>query len=522
MDMVNPDGLYGGFGLLGLGFAVWTAFMMILGSRGPQRREPIPLSGRPSLPAGPGVAPLFTPAATQPVKGSGMGAPSAPATRVVPKSRGEMELSFSAVVKKAAPAVVNVYSRKIISERSPIFDDPVFRRFFGDEHGSVPRERVQSALGSGVIVRGDGVIVTNRHVVAEADELIVALADRREFEAKVILADDRTDLAVLKIDAKGKGLPVLEFRDSDEPEVGDLVLAIGNPFGVGQTVTSGIVSALARTQVGITDFQFFIQTDAAINPGNSGGALVTLDAKLIGINTAIYSRTGGSVGIGFAIPSNMVRHVVDTALDGGSLIRPWLGLTGQAVTAELAQSLGLERPAGVVVSEVFPGGPADQAGIKAGDVIIAVDGFEVHDPQGLRYRVATQPLGKKVRISYIRGGQTRSAEAKLATPPEDPPRSIQGLNGRHPLSGATVANLSPAFAEELGIDSWLRGVIVLEVAAGTAASRIRVRPGDIVVQVNGKDIRTVETLKTALAAPTESWQLTIRRGSQIFTIAVGE
>jgi len=527
MGVVNGlgglEGLWGGWSLFGLGLALWTSFMLIRSPRRAERRESLPavslnarsaFSREPGFVREPGFEPGLAPASFQPARDE------PPLERVTPKSRSEMALSFSAVVKKVAPAVVNVYSRKIV-ERSPIFDDPVFRRFFGDEQGGTSRDRVQNALGSGVIVRADGIIVTNRHVVADADELIVALADRREFEAKVILADERTDLAVLKIDGKGKSLPVLAFRDSDEPEVGDLVLALGNPFGVGQTVTSGIISALARTQVGITDFQFFIQTDAAINPGNSGGALVTLDGKLIGINTAIYSRTGGSVGIGFAIPANMVKLVVDSALDGGSLVRPWLGLTGQAVTAETAQSLGLERPAGVVVSEVFPGGPADGAGLKPGDVIISIDGFEIHDPQGLRYRVATQPLGKKIKVSYLRGGQARTAEVKLSTPPEDPPRAIQGLNGKHPLSGTTVANLSPAFAEELGFDTWLKGVIVLDVAAGTPASRIRIRPGDIIAGVNGRDIATIDALKTALQAPTEAWQLTIRRGNQVFTISVG-
>jgi serine protease Do len=523
--MVNAaSDLWSGFGLFGLGLIVWTLFMGLM------RRRPLDGDEHATVWVTETTIPSVTPVGLQPVRDFAKpGMPQraaqpvsadASTDRVVPKSRADIALSFSAVVKKAAPAVVNVYSRKII-ERSPIFDDPVFRKFFGDEGAGSSRERVQNALGSGVIVRKDGIIVTNHHVVADADELIVALADRREFEAKVILADERTDLAVLKIDAKGRALPMLEFRDSDEPEVGDLVLAIGNPFGVGQTVTSGIISALARTQVGITDFQFFIQTDAPINPGNSGGALITLDGKLIGINTAIFSRSGGSVGIGFAIPSNMVRLVVETALDGGSLVRPWLGLTGQAMTADTAAQLGLERPMGVVVSEVFPGGPADGAGLQPGDVIISIDGFEIHDPQGLRYRVATQPLGKKVRISYLRRGQARSAEAKLAKPPEDPPRAIQGLNGKHPLSGATVANLSPAFAEELGFDSWQKGVIVLDVANNSPASRIRIRGADIIQSVNEQEIPSVEVLKTVLASSADTWQLAIRRGGQVFTISVG-
>ena len=272
--------------------------------------------------------------------------------------------------------------------------------------------------------------------------------------------------------------------------------------------------------MGISDYQFFIQTDAAINPGNSGGALITMDGKLVGINTAIYSRSGGSVGIGFAIPSNMVKLVVDTAVNGGALMRPWIGVTGQTVSAEMAEALGLERPGGVLVSEVFPGGPADAAGIKPGDVIQSVDGFEVNDPQGLRYRVATQPLGKAVRVSYLRAGKLRDATVKLTRPPENPPRDIQVLDGQHPLAGTKVANLSPAFAEELGLEGWIQGVIILEVAGDTPAAQLRLRPGDIVVSINGQDAGTVAALKTILAAPVKEWNMTVRRGGRAFNLTV--
>jgi Do/DeqQ family serine protease len=551
MDIVAVGNLWGGLALFGLGFTIWGVFLRLTppllapseGQRERAEEDKIFLATRRP------VEPLktdFVPARAQRERAAARVESAADAfpppeallgiktpqprenpirpvlerTRgeIVPRSKGDMEQTFAPIVRKAAPAVVNVYSRKIISDRSPLFDDPVFRRFFGDEQGGVPRERVQSALGSGVIVRADGVIVTNHHVVAGADELIVALADRREFQAKVILDDERTDLAVLKLDVKGKPLPVLDFRDSDDAEVGDLVLAIGNPFGVGQTVTSGIISALARTQVGISDFQFFIQTDAAINPGNSGGALVTMDGKLIGINTAIFSRTGGSVGIGFAIPANMVKLVVNSALAGGGLVRPWLGVSGEPVTAEKAQQLGLERPTGVIVHDVFPGSPADKAGLKAGDVIVSIDGLEVHDPQGLRYRVGTQPVGKNVTVTFVRKGQTRTAEARLDGPPEDPPRTVQNVSGNHPLDGTKVGNLSPAFAEELGIDSWLKGVIVLDVKPGSAASRVRIKPGDIVAAVNGMAVPTVDALLKCLTADIATWQLTIRRGGQAFTI----
>src|SRR5215469_720541 len=274
-------------------------------------------------------------------------------TRAVAETRAELQLSFAPVVKKTAPAVVNVFSRRTVrTQVSPLFDDPFFRRFFADNAPfQVPSERVQRSLGSGVLVAADGTIVTNHHVIKDADEVTVVLADRREFEAKILRSDEHVDLAVLKIETHGERLPFLELRDSDELEVGDLVLAIGDPFGVGQTVTSGIVSALARTGVGVSDYRFFIQTDAAINPGNSGGALVSLDGRLVGINTAIYSRSGGSIGIGFAIPSLMVKAVLAGAGTTGRIVRPWLGASGQPVTSDLVPGLGLKRPMGVLLND---------------------------------------------------------------------------------------------------------------------------------------------------------------------------
>ncbi|MDG1996686.1 MAG: trypsin-like peptidase domain-containing protein, partial [Emcibacteraceae bacterium] len=261
------------------------------------------------------------------------------ALKRVPTSDVEVKLSYAPVVREAAPAVVNIYTKRVVKTRtSPFMSDPFFSRFFGGS--SAPRERIERSLGSGVIVRSEGVVVTNYHVVDGADEITVALSDRREFDAEVILTDESTDLAILKIKPKGEPFTVIEFSDSDAVEVGDLVLAIGNPFGVGQSVTSGIVSALARTQVGDDDYQFFIQTDAAVNPGNSGGALVGMDGKLIGINTSIYSRSGGSNGIGFAIPAKMVNFVLDAALNDGKIVRPWFGASGQAVSSEIAESLG--------------------------------------------------------------------------------------------------------------------------------------------------------------------------------------
>jgi len=438
---------------------------------------------------------------------------------IVPGSQAQIQLSFAPVVRDVAPAVVNVYSKRVVQERpaSPLFNDPFFRQFFGDRFSfGMPQERVQQSLGSGVIVGSEGIIVTNNHVIADGDTFTVALSDRREYEAELILADERTDLAVLRINYEGPPLPALSFRDSDTLEVGDLVLAIGNPFGVGQTVTSGIVSALARTQVGATDYQFFIQTDAAINPGNSGGALVTMDGKLVGINTAIFSRSGGSVGIGFAIPSNMVAAVVKSAVGGVEIERPWLGASLQAVTSDLAESLGLDRPGGALIQRTYPGGPADRAGLRTGDVIFEVESREVMDPQAVRYRLATKGLGGKVSVGYRRDGSVGVASVALESAPEDPPRQMVDLSGRHPFSGATVGNLSPAFADELRLDPFLTGVVVLRIQRGSAAHRLRIQPGDIIRAIGVDEVDDVDRLQSLTSGRRPEWEFTIeRRGERI-------
>jgi len=443
---------------------------------------------------------------------------SARAESVVPRSQSEMLLSFAPLVRDVAPAVVNVYTKRVVQERpsSPLFNDPFFKQFFGNRFGSgIPQERVEQSLGSGVIVGADGIIVTNNHVVAHGDTFTIALADRREYEATLVLADERTDLAILKIDYDGPPLPAMNFRDSDTLEVGDLVLAIGNPFGVGQTVTSGIVSALARTQVGATDYQFFIQTDAAINPGNSGGALVTMDGQLVGINTAIFSQSGGSVGIGFAIPSNMVRAVVDAAVGGtGGVERPWLAASLQDVTSDLAESLGLDRPGGALIQRTYPGGAAERAGLRSGDVIHSVEGREVIDPQAVRYRLATKSIGGRIEVGYRRNGRSDTTGVELEAAPESPERDMADLEGRHPFSGATVGNLSPAFAEELRIDPFLTGVVVLRIVRGSAAHRLRIQPGDIIRAIAGNDVDTVDELQRLTDGRRSEWEFTIERGGE--------
>ena len=447
-------------------------------------------------------------------------APAAAQTRAVPETREQVLLSFAPVVKRVAPAVVNVTTKRVQrASPSPFANDPVFRRFFGDQFPGMG-EKVQNSLGSGVIVDASGIIVTNFHVIRGAEEIVVGLADRREFEASVLRADERTDLAILRIETNGERLPFLEMKDSDDIEVGDIVLAIGNPFGVGQTVTQGIISAVARTMGGISDFRFFIQTDAAINPGNSGGALVALDGRLVGINSAIFSRDGGSNGIGFAIPSNMVQTVVAGVGSGGRLVRAWLGASGQTVTNELAPSLGLPRPVGVALTDVFPGGPADKAGLRRGDVVLRVEGREVTDNEALRFRIATQPIGQTVKLTLWRGGREGVLPVTLTGPIENPPRDVTPMRGQHPFSGATLANLSPAFVDELGLNLPTRGVIVTEVRRGSPADVLRLQPGDLVLRVNDRAIETVEDARKA-AATALPWRLQIRRGDRTLTTTVG-
>ena len=439
-----------------------------------------------------------------------------------PESRAEISLTFAPVVRRTAPAVVSINTRRTVrTPLSPFMADPFFRRFFGDQFPDLGAQ-VQNSLGSGVIVDSSGLIVTNNHVIRGAEQIQVVLADRREFEANVLRADERTDLAILRVDPGGQELPALEFRDSDDLEVGDLVLAIGNPFGIGQTVTMGIISALARTQVGIADFRSFIQTDAAINPGNSGGALVAMDGRLIGINTAIFSRDGGSLGIGFAIPANMVRAVMGGVAAGGRLVRPWLGAWGQGVTADVAQAVGQRRPVGVLVGEVVPGSPADRAGVRRGDVITQVDGREINDNQALRFRVATQAVGSSVRLTLWRDGRERTASATLVAPPETPPREATPLRGNHPLAGATVANLSPALADELGFEDNPRGTVVLEVRRGSPADEyLNLQQGDILLRINDAELRSVDDLRRVLGQPQRQWRMSIRRGSQTLTAVFG-
>jgi Do/DeqQ family serine protease len=449
-----------------------------------------------------------------------LASPLAAQTRVVPSSPEALRWSYAPIVKRAAPAVVTVSAAKVVANRNPLFDDPFFRRFFGPNFGE-PRERTARSLGSGVIVDASGLVVTNNHVVENADQIRVSLGDKREFEVELVLKDPRTDLAVLRIKDGRERFPYLEFGNSDELQVGDVVLAIGNPFGVGQTVTHGIVSALARTQIGITDYQFFIQTDAAINPGNSGGPLVDLAGRLVGINTAIFSRSGGSQGVGFAIPANMVRVVVASARTGGSAVkRPWLGARLQAVTPEIAEKFDLKRPAGAVVTTVTAESPAARAGLKTGDVIVAVDGQAVDDPHAFDYRFSTHALGSKVRLGVVRAGKEIPVSVALETAPETP-RDEVVVRSRSPFQGLKIANLSPALADELRLDNSAEGVVVVDIADGTPGQGVGFRRGDVVYEVNGERIQKTRDLDRIARAGSRVWRVTIVRGGQRISAVFG-
>ncbi len=441
----------------------------------------------------------------------------------VPTSVAEINLSFAPIVKKVAPAVVNVYASRTDSQpRNPLFNDPIFRHFFGDgdsEEGRPGGPTAQS-LGSGVLIDPSGLVVTNYHVIAGMTDVKVALSDRRELEATIVLRDQRTDLAVLRL--KGKGpFPFMEFDDSDKLEVGDLVLAIGDPFGVGQTVTQGIISALARTEEGISHYGFFIQTDAAINPGNSGGALVDMRGRLIGINSAIVSQTGSSVGIGFAIPSDMVKVVVATAKSGRTEVRrPWLGAGLQNVSREIADSLNLDRPAGTLVTDVTPKSPAEAAGLKQGDLIVSVDGQPTDDVEAFSYRFATAPLGGKVTLSIVRDSKPLTLVLN-AEPAPDLPRDPVKIAGSSPFAGATVINISPAVAEEYSLDAARQGVVISDVDEESRAAALNLQKGDVIITVNDKKIETTHDLQQATTGDHYFWKISIGRGNQIITTVIG-
>ncbi len=441
--------------------------------------------------------------------------------RTVPPSREAAQFSFAPVAKKAAPAVVNVYVRgRIERSQAQIAQEEFFRRFFGDRFG-VPQERVQNALGSGVIVHPDGLVVTNTHVVKVGGnaEIKVVLADKREFDARVVMQDEKADIAILKLEGGDGKFSYLEFADSDSLEVGDLVLAIGNPFGVGQTVTQGIVSALSRTEIGQSDAQVFIQTDAAINPGNSGGALVDMQGRLAGINTAIYSQQGGNIGIGFAIPANLVKLFVESAMTGRKVTRPWIGAKLEPVTRDIAAALGIDRATGALISRVTARSAAADAGLQAGDIIIGVDGVPVDDPRAVIYRLTTRGIGNRAKLEIVRKGRVLVTEMALHAPPEPGRDDVRNISGNNPFDGARVSTILPALADEMGLDAEA-GVVILSVRSDSIAANIGFVPGDIIVRVGGQAIESAAGLEVKLRQRTPVWQIDVKRQGKLMTLQI--
>ncbi|MCL4536051.1 MAG: DegQ family serine endoprotease [Nitrospirae bacterium] len=416
----------------------------------------------------------------------------------VPKQMEETSRAFSEIVRAVSPAVVNISSTKVIKKQPTPFDE-FFDFLYPFPDGRGKRWKEQS-LGSGVIVSPDGYIVTNNHVVEQADEIKVILIDKKSFKAKIVGSDPKTDIAIIKIDAKG--LPVLPWGDSERLQVGEFVLAIGNPFGLSHTVTMGIISAVGRADVGITDYENFIQTDAAINPGNSGGPLVNIKGELIGINTAIFSKTGGYQGIGFTVPTNMVRIVMDQLIKQGKVTRGWLGITIQELTPEIAQKFGLKQSEGALVSDVAKGSPAHRAGMARGDIILEFNGKKVRDVATLRNMVAQSKVGSQVEIKVLRRDREITLKANIMELPTEMgdvvPSSSNSMDmSDSALSGITVMDINAAVAKQLGIDRDEKGVVIVKVEHGSSAEDAGLRKGDVVQEIDRQRINGLNDFNKA-------------------------
>jgi serine protease Do len=452
------------------------------------------------------------------LSGVSFGADQAAAQRV-PASNTEIRLSFAPIVRKAAPAVINIYATQAQQQQqSPFLDDPFFRRFFEGRPFGVPRNRMRSSLGSGVVVDESGVIATNDHVIRGATDVKVAFADGREYVADILIRDETTDLAVLKIRDADERFEALDFADSDDLEVGDLVLAIGNPFGVGQTVTSGIVSAVARTDIGVNDLSFFIQTDAAINPGNSGGPLVNLDGEVVGINTAIISRTGGNMGIGFAIPTNMAKQIIDQLIEKGSVTRAHLGVMIQELTGDLAKTFGLDDTHGVLIGDVSDDSAAATAGLKSGDIIVELDGELVQNIGPFRNRIAMLTPGTKVTMKIWRDKAWKNIDVTLGQRQEEVRVATSEKAGGSKL-GMTVQPLTKPLQEKFGyVDE--AGVIVSEIEPNSPAARAGIKTGSLVLEADHQPIKDVDDLRNAVNAAEDSVLLLVKDGQHARFVVV--
>lgn len=430
----------------------------------------------------------------------------------IPQSQTEISIGFAPLVKEAAPAVVNIYAKRVVAVReSPFAGDPFFGNLFRNQGPARPR--VQNSLGSGVILSEDGIVVSNYHVVGLATDIRVQLNDRREYSAKVLLSDQESDLAILQIEG-AKDMPYLHLRNSDSVDVGELVLAIGNPFGVGQTVTSGIISGLARSGTATGNARgYFLQTDAPINPGNSGGALIDVNGDLVGVNTSILTRSGGSNGIGFAIPSALVREFVEQARAGReSFARPWAGMGGQSVDSDLAEGLGLGRPEGVLVSDLHPESPFAIKGFAPGDVILEVNGQPVNTPAEMIFRMSVAGIGHETEVLALKGGEEVKVTVPMVVAPETPARHTVVTGERSAISGLTLSNINPAVISEFGLPLNASGVVVEN--PGAVGGRIGLRPGDILRVIDGEDIVKTKDAETALRNARRSITLEIQRGTQ--------
>jgi serine protease Do len=424
------------------------------------------------------------------------------------------------IVEAVTPSIVNISTTRIIKNQgqpNPFFDDPFFRKFFGDRF-KLPKERKTASLGSGVIVTSDGYILTSNHVIQGAEDIKVTLADKKEFKGKIIGTDAMTDIGVIKIDAKD--LPAIKMGDSDKLRVGETVLAIGSPYGLSQTVTQGIVSAVGRANVGIADYEDFIQTDAAINPGNSGGALVNVKGELIGINTAIFSTTGGYQGIGFAVPTSMAKNVMDSLISKGKVIRGWLGVSIQPLTPDLAKEFNLKEEKGALIGDVIEKSPAEKAGLKRGDVIIDYEGTKVEDPIQLRNLVANTMPGNKVEMKIIRENMTKTVEVTIGELPAEIQKATTG-ESENLLKGVTVQDLTPGIYDQFNLPKRITGVIVSDIDEDSPAALV-LKQGDVIQEIDRKKISNTKDYEKVLSQikPDENILLLIYRGKSSLYITL--
>jgi serine protease Do len=446
-----------------------------------------------------------------------------PATlKLAAPSEGESKSSFAPVVKAVLPSVVNISSSKVVKSSAEGMEqmqmDPMFRQFFGQGGMEVPKDRREKALGSGVIVSPEGYILTNNHVVDGATDVKVTLSDKREFKARIVGSDPKTDVAVLKIEASN--VTPLTIGDSSKVEVGDVAIAVGDPFGVGQTVTKGIISAKGRGGLGIEDYEDFLQTDAPINPGNSGGALVNDRGELIGINTAIISHgSGGSQGIGFAVPANLARQVMDQILKNGKVVRAYLGILPQDVTPNMAKAFGEKEARGIVVGDVTPSSPAQESGIQRGDIILELNGRPIADSNQLRMTISMMPPGSSVKLKTLRNGNERDLTVKLAEMPTETAKlNSQEEGGNKALDGVEVSNLNPQIADELGLPASTKGVVVAGVDPASKMAESGLRRGDVIQEVNHQSVRNVSEFQSALKKGGDEPLLLVNRGGRTLYI----